>query len=138
MKPRLWLLMALVAVCLTGCVSKGLTDYDDIAALVTRNQGLLEEYIRNGDFSAPPGIDGVLDIEECPGDAVHFNCGATGLGNSGTYYGFYYSYNGQPSDGWLAIDAFNPDGDGFSWEFLDNRYYTQHITGNFWFYAIKQ
>lgn len=138
MKLRFCLLLMLAACCLTGCVSKGLTSMDDISALVNENLALLDEYIQTGDFSAPPDVDGVLDADERPGEAVHFSCGATGLGTTGTYYGFYYSYDGQPSGGWLAVDVFAPDGDGYRWELLDNTYYTQHITGNFWYYSSKQ
>lgn len=137
-KIRLAALLALIVCCLTGCVTEGLTREADIAALVTANEERLSKYVAAGDFSAPPDVEGVLRVEECPGDAVHFNCGAKGLGNSGTYYGFYYSYGGGPSDGWLAMDVFSEKDGGYYWKFLDNEYFTRHISGNFWYYHTRQ
>ena len=68
---------------------------------------------------------------------MEFYCGGSGLVPSSSYYGFYYS----PDDLPLAVDVtltenLGPEGDGFGWGEPDgdNRYYTERIMKNWYYY----
>ena len=54
--------------------------------------------------------------------AIYFYCGGSGFGSATNYYGFYYSFSGDPQ--YLFHNY--PD--------RDDRYYTQIILDNFFYY----
>ena len=82
-------------------------------------------------------IQGISRHEE----GVSFYCGGTGFGSATSYYGFYYSFDGSPKDYWCGTsfgspEQLKPDGEGFSIKKSndDNRYYTEKIMDNFYYY----
>ena len=70
---------------------------------------------------------------------IEFYCGGSGIAPSGTYVGFYYTPDGKMAvigESPSFVQKLIPCGDGFEWREMngDNRYYTEQIGGNFWYY----
>lgn len=116
-------------------------DRDDIFEFVCEKEDELLQAIKAGDFSAfeNKGIIKSVDADE---EVVDFDCGGAGIGSGTFYVGFYYSYNNDMKAVWCAppsSESLLPCGKGFEWREPDgdNRYYTEHICGNFYYYEAS-
>ena len=113
----------------------------EVIAFVCENEDRLRKAIEEGDLSAfenqgfIKGIDAVDAV-------VDFSCGGTGVGSGTSYVGFYYTPGNDMTAVWCApssVDLLIPSGDGFSWQevYGDNRYYTEKICENFYYYEAS-
>ena len=156
MKKILCLLLALCMVfSLAGCknvLSGAILSFlvfagDDSAekeavfAFVREKEAELLVAIETGDFSAfeNQGFIQEIDPEE---NVVDFSCGGAGIGSGTSYVGFYYTPDHDMTAPWCAPyhpEDLVPERDGFSWQEPegDNRYYTEHICGNFYYYEAS-
>lgn len=114
---------------------------DDILVFVRENEKELLTAIENGDFSAFENTGFIKDID-ADDTSVDFSCGGYGVG-SGTFdVGFFYTPNNDMTAVWCAPSSPNlliPSGNGFEWQEPngDNRYYAEHICGNFYYYEAS-
>lgn len=115
-------------------------DKSDIFEFVSENEAALLEAIETGDFSAfeNQGFIGRIDADEA---VVDFSCGGAGLGSGTAYAGFFYTPEQDMSAVWCAPSSglLVPAGNGYEWTEPggDNRYYTEHICGNFYYYTAS-
>ena len=113
-------------------------DKNDVFEFVRDNEEELLKAIENGDFSAFENKGFIKDIE--PDEAfVDFSCGGAGVGSGTSYVGFYYTADKDMTAVWCAPPPNSlliPSGNGFGWQEPngDNRYYTEHICGHFYYY----
>lgn len=153
MKKILCLLLTVVLlVSMTGCAEllggayflylaatgDDAADKAEVFTFVCEKEEALLKAIGNGDLSAfeNQGFIKEIDADEA---VVDFSCGGAGVGSGTSYVGFYYTPDNDMTAVWCApssADALTPSGDGFEWreENGDNRYYTEHICGNFYYY----
>ncbi len=116
-------------------------DKDEIFAFVSENEEALREAVESKDYSDFENKGIVQDInpdEEC----IEFSCGGAGMGPSTAYTGFYYTPNNDMSAVWCAPpseDFLKKSGNGYAWEEsgTDNRYYTEKICENFYYYESE-
>ena len=157
MKKLLCVLFVLcMLVSLSGCTEKVLgsaiflflaatdndgADKDDVFEFVCAQEEELLKAIQNGDFSTfeNKGFIKSIDAYET---LVDFSCGGAGVGSGTSYVGFYYSPNDDMTAVWRAPSSTNaliPSGNGFEWqeENGDNRYFTEHICGHFYYYEFS-
>ncbi|MBQ2668454.1 MAG: hypothetical protein IJF56_07515 [Clostridia bacterium] len=114
---------------------------DEVFAFVSENEEELLNAIEKGDFSAfeNQGFIQEIDADE---SVVDFSCGGYGVGSGTFYAGFYYTPDNNMTAIWCApvsSDVLIPSGNGFEWQEPngDNRYYTEHIIGNFFYYEAS-
>ena len=90
-----------------------------------------------GDEVAWNELDGVLDVSVYNGGIIKFMCVAEGIVTSSVEAGFYYSPDDVPAYvGWYPNITLTEDGDGWSWsDGTDNRYDTERICENFFYYT---
>ena len=110
---------------------------DQIISLVQDHHDFLLRCITDDDPDRAKEVAGVQSVRIKKNEYVEFYCGGSGLVPSSSYYGFYYS----PDDIPLAVDVtltdnLGPRGNGFGWEEPggDNRYYTERIMENWYYY----
>ena len=150
------LLAAITLLALSGCSEKVIgsaiflflvatsddsADKDEVFDFVSENEEDLLKAIENEDFSAyeNTGFIKKIDADET---VVVFSCGGAGVGSGTSYVGFYYTSENDMAAVWCApssASALTPSGDGFEWQESngDNRYYTEHICGNFYYYEAS-
>ena len=145
------LLAAMMLFSLSGCSSAVFlflvaagddrADKDEVFEFVCQNEEGLLEAIENGDFSAyeNKGFLKEIDADET---VVDFSCGGAGMGSGTSYVGFYYTSENDMAAVWCApssADGLTPSGNGFEWKEPDgdNRYYTEHICGEFYYYEAS-
>ena len=156
-KRVLSLLVAVaMMVSLTGCVEETIgsiiflflvatsddrAEKEEVFDFVLENEAQLRKAIADGDFSAfeNQGIVKDIDADET---VVEFSCGGAGVGSGTSYVGFYYSSNNDMTAVWCAPSSasqLKPSGDGYEWQESggDNRYYTQKICDNFYYYEAS-
>lgn len=116
-------------------------DKDEVFEFLCENEEELLGAIENGDFSAyeNKGFIKEIDADEM---VVDFSCGGAGVGSGTSYVGFYYTSENDMAAVWCApssASALMPSGNGFEWREPngDNRYYTEHICGNFYYYEAS-
>ena len=79
----------------------------------------------------------------CNGHTSDVGCGVgAGVGSGTSYVGFYYSSNDDMTAVWCApssVNSLTASGNGFEWQEQngDNRYYTEHICGHFYYYEAS-
>ena len=113
----------------------------DVFEFVRNQEDELMAAIRNRDYSA---FENKGFIHEISTDrrGVEFYCGGAGIGSGTSYVGFYYTPDDDMTAVWCApssSDSLIPCGDGYEWREPDgdNRYYTEHICGNFYYYKAS-
>ncbi len=110
---------------------------EEIFKLVNNNYSIILDDISENDFEDTKKLKGVKEVDPDT-EIVDFYCGGKGLGSSTSYYGFYYSPDGLPKcrSDFGRIELLEPDGNGFSIKYYegDNRYYTEKIRDNFYYY----
>ena len=145
-------LAACMAVLLTPCIIVGILGFlvftnddsakkEEVFAFVCEKEGELLAAIDTGDFSAFENQGFIQEIDSRE-DCVDFSCGGAGIGSGTSYVGFYYTPDQDMTAVWCAPQrsgALVPSGDGFFWQEPggDNRYYTEHICGNFYYYEAS-
>ena len=90
-----------------------------------------------GDVAEWDELEGVLEVSTYNDGVIKFMCVAEGIVTSSVEAGFYYSPDDAPAYvGWFPNIKLAEDGDGWSWSGgTDNRYYTQRICENFYYYT---
>ena len=116
-------------------------DKTEVFEFVQEKEYELLEAIESGDFSAFENKGFIKNIDATE-PAVDFSCGGAGFGSATSYVGFYYSPDNSMTAVWCAPPSEGslvPSGDGFLWQEPDgdNRYYTEHICGNFYYYEAS-
>ena len=114
---------------------------DEVFEFVCEKEEELLKAIENEDFSAFENKDFIKSIDA---DETHvdFSCGGAGVGSGTSYVGFYYSPNDDMTVVWCApssVNSMTASGNGFEWQEQngDNRYYTEHICGHFYYYEAS-
>ena len=116
-------------------------DKDEVVDFVIENEEELLKAIEAGDFSAFENQGFIKDID--PDETVvDFSCGGAGVGSGTSYVGFYYTSENDMAAVWCApssASALKPFGSGYEWQEPngDDRYYTEHICGNFYYYEAS-
>jgi hypothetical protein len=116
-------------------------DKDDVFAFVQENEAALLKAIEDKDFSAYEN-KGFIKKIDCDILVVDFSCGGAGVGSGTSYVGFFYTADDDMAAVWCAPyseASLEPSGSGFAWqqENGDDRYYTEHICGNFYYYEAS-
>lgn len=116
-------------------------DQEHVFKFVRENEAELMEAIQRGDFSAFENQGIVKDIR-AEKTVVDFSCGGGGIGSGTSYVGFYYTAEHDMAAVWcapLSADLLKPAANGYQWQQKngDNRYYTEHICGNFYYYEAS-
>lgn len=107
-----------------------------IISLVQTNEKLILRDIEKNNFDNSYKIDGIDKIT-FDKEYIEFFCESEGMGAQTSYYGFYYSSNGEENGLWFAsTDELEFDGIGYYYKELngDNKYYTEQIKENFYYY----
>lgn len=116
-------------------------DKDEVFDFVSENEKELLKAIEIGDYSAFENQGFIQDID-ADETVVDFSCGGAGVGSGTSYVGFYYTPENDMAAVWCAPSsarALSPSGNGYMWQESrgDNRYYTEHICGNFYYYEAS-
>ena len=116
-------------------------DKDEVFDFVSENEEELLKSIEAGDYSAFENQGFIKDID-ADKTVVDFSCGGVGIGSGTSYVGFYYTVENDMAAVWCAppfASSLTPSGNGFEWQEPDgdNRYYTEHICGNFYYYEAS-
>lgn len=116
-------------------------DQSEIIEFVCENEAELMSAIESGNFSEfeNQGFIKTIDADDA---AVEFSCGGAGVGSGTSYVGFYYTPDGDMTAVWCAPASeasLIPCGSGFEWREKggDDRYYTEQICGNFYYYEAS-
>ncbi|MBQ3543012.1 MAG: hypothetical protein IJA45_07815 [Oscillospiraceae bacterium] len=123
---------------LSGCGAK--QSKKDIFNVVERNYDAIVTACENKDKEALLAIDGVTQVNIVDGYVLVY-CKGAGIAPSSQDYGFYYSEDNSPVtvDCNLGIVCYaadlSPEGDGYQCIVSGNTFYTEHITGNIYFYS---
>ena len=160
-KKLLCMLLALVMIfSLSGCVcmldeavssavflflcatdSGDYADKEDIISFVCENEEALRSAIESNDYSdfENKGVVGDISFDY---NGVEFSCGGAGMGAETFYTGFFYTSSNDMTAVWCApssADFLEESGDGYEWKEQqgDNRYYTQKICKNFYYYEAE-
>ena len=109
-----------------------------IISLVVENEAFLTECVNNGGADQALELYGVQSVDTArDGAYIVFDCGGSGFGSSTNYCGFYYSPDDIPqlAGHMTSEDSLTTDGSGYGYRQPDgdNRYYTERIVNN-WFY----
>jgi hypothetical protein len=150
-----FLLAASMLFTLTGCsdwvgglaflamvlMSDDSADKDEVFAFVQENEAALLKAIEDKDFSAYEN-KGFIKKIDCDIQVVDFSCGGAGVGSGTSYVGFFYTADDDMAAVWCAPyseASLEPSGSGFAWqqENGDDRYYTEHICGHFYYYEAS-
>ena len=150
-----FLLAASMLFTLTGCsdwvggltflaavlMSDDRADKDEVFAFVQENEAALLKAIEDKDFSDYEN-KGFIKKIDCDIHVVDFSCGGAGVGSGTSYVGFFYTADDDMAAVWCAPyseASLEPSGSGFAWqeENGDNRYYTEHICGHFYYYEAS-
>ena len=155
-KGLAFLLTVIMLFSLSGCSEKVLgsaiflffvatsddgADKDEVFDFVSENEEELLKAIEAGDYSAFENQGFIKDVD-ADESIVDFSCGGAGVGSGTSYVGFYYTSENDVTAVWCApssASALTPSGNGFEWQEPngDNRYYTEHICGNFYYYEAS-
>ena len=116
-------------------------DKADVFEFVREKEDELLKAIEDGDFSAFENQGFIKDIDANK-MVVDFSCGGAGVGSGTSYVGFFYTAADDMAAVWCAPyseASLEPSGSGFAWqeENGDNRYYTEHICGHFYYYEAS-
>lgn len=121
------------------------TAKEQVLAVFEEQKELICEKITDyssGDEVDWDDLEGVLSVSKRFNEIIEFECIAEGLMTSSFQAGFYYSPNDEPAYvGWFVgnkLDELVEDGDGYSYsDGTDNRYYTERICENFYYYTLS-
>ena len=114
-------------------------DKDEVFDFVSENEEELLKAIEAGDYSTFEN-QGFIKRIYTDETVVDFSCGGAGVGPNTSYVGFFYTLDNDMTAVWCApASSLTPSGNGFEWQEAngDNRYYTEHICGNFYYYEAS-
>ena len=108
----------------------------DIFQIVNDNKEILLNDIANNDFTNSLKIKGIKSIDaDNDFGIIDFYCGGWGIVPSSSYFGFYYTADDKPKPTSLTPgDALHRKGNGYESKYRSNRYYTERIIENFYYY----
>lgn len=101
---------------------------------------MVEAYLAGDTDALKINILGVRDVDYWHGEheMIEFFVTGRGIVPASSYYGFYYSVDGVPLAFQNAKVTLGEKEDGWEWtEAGDNRGYTEHITGNWYYYEAS-
>ena len=101
---------------------------------------MVEAYLAGDTDALKINILGVRDVDYWHGEheMIEFFVTVRGIVPASSYYGFYYSVDGVPLAFQNAKVTLVENEDGWQWtEAGDNRGYTEHITGNWYYYEAS-
>lgn len=135
---KIIMLLFFLILCWTG---DDRAEKDRIFRLVQEDQQRLTFAIESGDFSYFDDSQVIQDIAVCE-NYVEFSCGGAGVGPQTAYCGFYYTETDDMYAIWCAPsggETLTSAGEGYLWEEEngDNRYYTEKICDNFYYYEAS-
>ena len=139
---QLAILCAAILFTCTACGDR-LTLKERVLAVFEEQKDMIREKIADSDAEDKvewDDLEGVLRVSILVNETIEFECIAEGLMTSSFQAGFYYSPNDEPAYvGWFmfnSLDELVEDGDGYSYsDGTDNRYYTERICENFYYYT---
>ena len=118
------------------------TAKEQVLAVFEEQEELICEKIEDysaGDEVEWDDLEGVLSVSVLVNETIEFECIAEGILTSSFQAGFYYSPDDEPAYvGYFmfsSLDELVESGDGFSYSDGDNRYYTERICDNFYYYT---
>ncbi len=132
------LLTVILCVCMAGCTVWERKHFAEnlINQYSKEVNTMAANALSTGSAPEDSGIPGVEKVSVFQPDWVDFCTGSRGEGDEAAYCGFYFSSK-DVALGYQGTDLeLTPDGSGFAWhsaEDKDNRYYTESIMMN-WFY----
>ncbi len=148
-KLILTIVILIVSLEILGCaiffflaaVNDDRADKNDIIEFVRLNEDALLLAIKTGSLSDFENTGVIMEIDASPA-VVDFYCGGAGMGSNTSYVGFYYTRDNNMAAVWCApssADLLTSCGNGFEWREPngDNRYYTEQICGNFYYYEAS-
>ncbi len=142
MKRTLTLIFAVfLLISLAGCNRSELAK-EKIFNLVTENYDAILAACLDRDADALYELEGIAKVDFYGGYILVYCMGA-GIAPSSQDYGFYYSRENLPVavfDGFIVCQTADLEEEGNGFQYTDqwhNVYYTEHITGNFWFYSAS-
>lgn len=141
-KPIIFIFLCLAAMLMfSACVNRP-TNKEQVLAIFEDQKELICEKIADhiaGDEVEWNDLDGVIQVYTYPGGVIEFRCISYGLLNASVDTGFYYSPDDEPDGknvGWLH-GKLTEDGAGYSYsDGTDNRYYTERMYENFYYYTV--
>ena len=118
------------------------TNQERVLAVFEEHEEVIRERIEDssaGDEIQWDDLDGVIQSYTYSDGVIEFRCIAEGIVSASVEAGFYYSPDDEPdgdSVGWLHGELVE-DGNGYSYsDGTDNRYYTERICENFYYYTV--
>mgnify|MGYP003292220675 CR=1 FL=1 len=133
------MIVLIFAFSLVGCNSQE-KGQDKIFSLVEKNYDAIVTACENKDAESLLKISGITKVNIVDGYVLAYCMGA-GIAPSSQEYGFYYSEENRPIgvfDGYIVCDFDEMTQDGNGYTFVDewsNSFYTEHISGNIYFYS---
>ena len=101
---------------------------------------MVEAYLAGNTDALKTVVPGVEDADYWHGEheMIEFFVTGRGIVPASSYYGFYYSVDGVPLAFQNTKMTLVESGDGWEWTHGgDNRGYTEHITGNWYYYEAS-
>ena len=141
MRKFLILLAVLMVFSLAGCGGRD-SAKAEVFELVEENFSTIEEVCVQLDIEALEQIEGITKVDVKDGYVLVY-CTGGGIAPSSQEHGFYFTPDGLPVavfDGQILCDPadLTPDGDGYVYRDSGyNRFYTECITGNLFYYSAS-
>ena len=137
---RLAALCAAAVFAFTACGGPSLKER--VLALFEVQEELIREKVeshRAGNEVDWDELEGVLRVYMYDGGVIELECVAEGILTSSVCAGIYYSPDDEPAlVNWLHGEQLTEDGNGYSYsDGTDNRYYTDRICENFYYYRTS-
>lgn len=138
-----FIILCITAMLIFSACGNRPTPKEQVLAVFEEQKELICEKIADygaGDEVDWDDLEGVLSVSKRFNEIIEFECIAEGLMTSSFQAGFYYSPSDEPAYvGWFVgnkLDELVGDGDGYSYsDGTDNRYYTERICENFYYYT---
>lgn len=137
---RLAVLCAAAVFALAACGVRPTAQERVLAAFQGQEELICEKIsrCRAGDKVEWDDLEGVLRVQTHLNGVIEFECVAEGILTASVDAGFYYSPDDRPCVvGWLHGEL-TEDGNGYSYsDGTDNRYYTERLRENFYYYIVR-
>lgn len=141
-----FILFAIALALLASCASSGsffqVRDSQSpkkrIVDFVLENDSGIIEHIREKSLAELENT-GIIEEIYAHDEYIEFSCGASGFGSNTSYWGFYYALSENEDKavcamGGCAYSELAERGSGLELEDGDNLFYTEKITGRFYYY----
>lgn len=142
-KPIKLIILCIIAMFMFSACGNRPTPKEQVLAVFEEQEEVIREKIADygaGDEVDWDDLESVLSVSVLVNETIEFECIAEGILTSSFQAGFYYSPNDKPAYvGWFmfsSLDELVESGDGYSYsDGTDNRYYTERICENFYYYT---